>query len=108
VDGKIRLLTLDRNIEETIAAGIIQTDHGQQLSIEPDFVRELIAQLNEKAKELINYSDQAVVLCSPIIRPHLKTLIERFIPNIVVLSHNEITSNIDVESFGTVRVAYAS
>ncbi len=108
VDGKIRLLTLDRNIEETIAAGIIQTDQGQQLSIEPDFVRELIAQLNEKAKELINYSDQAVVLCSPIIRPHLKTLIERFIPNIVVLSHNEITSNIDVESFGTVRVAYAS
>src|SRR5262249_14412726 len=38
-DGQLSLLTLDRNIEETIAAGIIQTDQGQQLSLDPEFVR---------------------------------------------------------------------
>ncbi len=107
-DGQINLLTLDRTIEETIAGGIIQTDQGQQLSLEPDFVRKLVGSLNEQAAALASESSQAIILCSPLIRAHLKTLIDRFIPNVVVLSHNEITSNVSVKSFGTVRVSYAS
>jgi flagellar biosynthesis component FlhA len=35
-------------------------------------------------------------------------LVDRFIPNIVILSHNEITPNVNVKAFGTVRLAYAS
>jgi flagellar biosynthesis protein FlhA len=107
-DGQIMLLTLDRTIEETIAGGIIQTDQGQQLSLDPDFVRKFIAQLNQQAMELASQSSNAVVLCSPLIRSHLKQLVDRFIPNLVVLSHNEITSNVNVKAFGTVRLAYAS
>jgi flagellar biosynthesis protein FlhA len=106
-DGQITLLTLDRNIEETIAGGIIQTDQGQQLSVDPEFVRAFIASLNQQAVELANQASTAVVLCSPLIRSHLKALIDRFIPNIVVLSHNEITSNVSVKSFGTVRLSHA-
>ncbi|MCM2277223.1 MAG: flagellar biosynthesis protein FlhA [Oligoflexia bacterium] len=107
-DGQLHLLTLDRSIEETIAGGIIQTDQGQQLSVDPEFVRAFIAQLNQQAMALANQSNQAVVLCSPLIRSHLKNLIDRFIPNVVVLSHNEITSSVSVKSFGTVRLSHAS
>lgn len=107
-DGKLTLLTLDRDIEETIAAGIIQTDQGQQLSVDPEFVRTFIAQLNQQAIEMGSQSSNTVVLCSPLIRSHLKSLVDRFIPNITVLSHNEITSNVTVKSFGTVRLSYAS
>lgn len=107
-DGQLTLLTLERNIEETIAGGIIQTDQGQQLSLEPEFVRSFIAQLNQQAIEIGGETSHAIVLCSPLIRSHLKTLVDRFIPNIIVLSHNEITSNVTVKSFSTVRMAYAS
>jgi flagellar biosynthesis protein FlhA len=107
-DGQIQLLTLDRAIEETIAGGIIQTDQGQQLSVDPEFVRSFIGELNQQAIELAGQSSQAVVLCSPLIRHHLKSLIDRFIPNVVVLSHNEITPNVNVKSFGTVRLQHAS
>jgi len=107
-DGAITLLTLDRSIEETIAGGIIQTDQGQQLSVDPEFVRSFIAQLNQQAMELTSQSSMAVVLCSPLIRSHLKALVDRFIPGVVVLSHNEITSNVNVKSFGTVRLSHAS
>jgi flagellar biosynthesis protein FlhA len=106
-DGQLNLLTLDKTIEETIASGIIQTDHGQQLSLDPEFVRAFIGQLNQQAVELASQSTHAIVLCSPLIRSHLKTLIDRFIPNITVLSHNEITPNVNVRAFGTVRLAYA-
>jgi flagellar biosynthesis protein FlhA len=104
-DGQIQLLTLDRSIEETIAAGIIQTDQGQQLSLDPEFVRALIQKLNIQAMELANQTSQAVVLCSPLIRHHLKSLVDRFVPNIVVLSHNEITANVNVKAFGTVTLS---
>jgi flagellar biosynthesis protein FlhA len=107
-DGQLNLLTLDRSIEETIAGGIIQTDQGQQLSLDPEFVRSFIQSLNQQAMELASQSNQAVILCSPLIRHHLKSLVDRFIPNIVILSHNEITPNVNVKAFGTVRLAYAS
>ena len=107
-DGQLTLLTLDRNIEETIAGGIIQTDQGQQLSLDPEFVRSFVQQLNHQALELASQTTQPIVLCSPLIRSHLKNLLDRFIPNVVVLSHNEITSNVSVKSFGTVRLSHAS
>ncbi len=106
--GQLVLITLDRVVEETIAQGIIQTDQGQQLSVDPEFVRSFIAQLNQQALEMSRETSQAVVLCSPLIRFHLKGLIDRFIPNVTVLSHNEISPSVNVKSFGTVRLSYAS
>ncbi len=107
-DGQIQLLTLDRQIEESIASGIIQTDQGQQLSLDPEFVRNLVKNINAQAVDLANVSNQAVILCSPLIRHHLKHLIDRFVPNVVVLSHNEISPQIQVKAFGTVRLAHAN
>jgi len=106
--GQLHLLTLDRTIEETIAQGIIHTDQGPQLSVDPEFVRGFIAQLNTQAMELASQTSNPVVLCSPMIRMHLKQLIDRFVPNITVLSHNEITPNVNVKAFGTVRLSYAN
>lgn len=107
-NGQLTLITLDRNIEETIASGIIHTDQGQQLSVDPEFVRTFIAGLNQQAIEVAKESGNTIVLCSPLIRSHLKSLIDRFMPNITVLSHNEISSSVTVKSFGTVRLSYAS
>jgi flagellar biosynthesis protein FlhA len=103
--GELLLLTLDRQIEETIAAGILQTDQGQQLSLDPEFVRKLVAELNQWVTEALQQTSSAVVLCSPMIRHHLKGLVDRFIPGVVVLSHNEITPNVNVKSVGTVSWA---
>jgi flagellar biosynthesis protein FlhA len=107
-DGNLTLLTLDKQVEETIAGGIIQTDQGAQLSLDPEFVRNFISQLNDQASLLMQETNSAVILCSPIIRMHVKQLIDRFIPNVTVLSHNELTPSVNIRSFGTVRLAYAS
>ena len=107
-DGQLTLLTLDKGVEETIASGIIQTDQGPQLSLDPEFVRQFISELNDQASQLLQETSQAVVLCSPLIRMHVKQLVDRFIPNVTVLSHNELTPTVNIRSFGTVRLAYAS
>jgi flagellar biosynthesis protein FlhA len=107
-DGQLTLLTLDKSVEETFAGGIIQTDQGPQLSLDPEFVRQFVSELNDQAAQLLQETNQAVVLCSPVIRMHVKQLIDRFIPNITVLSHNELAPSVNIRSFGTVRLAYAS
>ncbi len=107
-DGNLTLLTLEKEIEETVANGIIQTEQGQQLSLDPEFVRQFIGELNQKATEMTEEATQTILLCSPMIRHHLKSLIDRFLSNVVVLSHNEITSNVSVQAFDTVRLAHAN
>ena len=46
---------------------------------------------------------QPLLLCSPLIRPHVKKLVERFIPNVVVLSHNEVAPDVRIECLSVVE-----
>ncbi|OUR98636.1 flagellar biosynthesis protein FlhA [Halobacteriovorax marinus] len=102
--GDIPLFTLDRNIEENIANNIIQTEQGQQLSLDPKVTQHILASLNEKIEEATSMGEKMVILCSPVIRNHFKKLTEKFIPNLVVISHNELSSEANIRSLGTVRL----
>lgn len=102
--GDIPLFTLDRNIEESIAQNIVHTDQGYQLSLDPKITQVILASLNEKIEEATNMGEKMVVLCSPVIRSHFKRLTEKFIPNLVVVSHNELSPDANIRSLGTVRL----
>ncbi len=102
--GDIPLFTLDRKIEEQIAGNLIQTESGQQLSLDPRVTQTILASLNEKIEEATNLGEKMVVLCSPVIRNHFKKLTEKFIPNLIVVSHNELSPDANIRSLGTVRL----
>lgn len=102
--GDVPLFTLDRNLEETVARSIIQTDHGPQLNLDPKVTQTILASLNEKIEEATSQGEKMVVLCSPVIRRHFKKLTEKFIPNLIVVSHNELSPEINIRSLGTVRL----
>lgn len=102
--GDVPLFTLDRGIEESIAQNIIQTEQGQQVSLDPKVTQTILASLNEKIEEATNMGEKMVVLCSPVIRGHFKKLTEKFIPNLVVVSHNELSPDANIRSLGTVRL----
>ncbi|MBT7611217.1 MAG: flagellar biosynthesis protein FlhA [Bacteriovoracaceae bacterium] len=102
--GDIPLFTLDRGIEESIAQNLVQTDQGQQLSLDPRVTQTILASLNERIEEATSMGEKMVVLCSPVIRNHFKRLTEKFIPNLVVVSHNELSPNANIRSLGTVRL----
>jgi flagellar biosynthesis protein FlhA len=103
-NGDIPLFTLDRNIEESIAQNLIQTEQGQQLSLDPKMTQTILASLNERIEEATNLGERMVVLCSPVVRRHFKRLTEKFIPNLMVVSHNELSPEVNIRSLGTVRV----
>ena len=47
---------------------------------------------------------QPVLLVPPQLRPHVRRLVERSFPALAVLSHNEINSQIRIQSVGTVTI----
>lgn len=102
--GDVPLFTLDRNLEETIARSIISSDHGSQLNLDPKVTQTILASLNEKIEEATSQGEKMVVLCSPVIRRHFKRLTEKFIPNMTVVSHNELSPEVNIRSLGTVRL----
>ncbi|GAB4405495.1 MAG: flagellar biosynthesis protein FlhA [Bacteriovoracaceae bacterium] len=102
--GDIPLFTLDRKIEENIAQNLIQTEQGQQLSLDPKVTQTILASLNEKIEEATSMGEKMIVLCSPVIRQHFKKLTEKFIPNLIVISHNELSPDANIRSLGTVRL----
>ena len=48
--------------------------------------------------------EKMVILCSPVVRGYFKKLTEKFIPNLVVVSHNELNPDLNIRSMGTVRL----
>lgn len=102
--GDVPLFTLDRGIEESLAQNIIQTERGQELSLDPKLTQTILASLNERIEEATNMGEKMIVLCSPVVRRHFKKLTEKFIPNLIVVSHNELAPEVNIRSLGTVRV----
>ncbi|WP_408097681.1 flagellar biosynthesis protein FlhA [Peredibacter sp. HCB2-198] len=102
--GDVPLFTLDRSLEEAVARSIIHTDHGSQLNLDPKVTQTILASLNEKIEEATSQGEKMVVLCSPVIRRHFKRLTEKFIPNLIVVSHNELSPEVNIRSLGTVRL----
>ena len=101
-EGNIPVITLDQNIEKTVAQAVQHTEQGDFLPIEPSVAQKIMKNVTRNLEKFSEINQQPVVLCSPLIRSHFKKLADRFIPDLVVLSYNEIANNIQVHSIGTV------
>jgi flagellar biosynthesis protein FlhA len=101
-DDTLCLVTLDREIEDIIAEAIQPSDQGSFLAIEPNTAQQIITMIRSMADRFGMSGAQPVLLASPSIRRHVRKLIERFVPHMAVLSHNEIPQNVKIQSLGVV------
>lgn len=104
--GELLAITLSPDVENTIAQGV--SPDGQNLTLDPEFTRRLLDNLNgELEKSISSTGNQPVILCSSPIRLAFRRLIERTYPQITVMSYNEISSNTKARSIGVVKVTQA-
>ena len=103
-DGSIPLLMLDPRVEKRIADAVQHTEQGSFLALEPDFAQKMINALAEQMKKLTQLNYPPVVLCAAPVRTHVRRITEQFLPNLAVLSHNDLLPNVDVHSLGTIGV----
>ena len=103
-DGELAVLTLGHALERRLAEAITQTGQGDYLAIEPQKAHKLMQRIADKLGKFTNLNLQPVILCSAQIRLHLKKLIDRFIPNMVVLSYDEIETEVKIQSIAVVEL----
>ena len=101
-DGTLSVLTLDRRVEETVQTAIQHRERGSYLALDPRSAQKILDSLGAALASA--GGGQPVLLVPPQLRPHLRRLVERSFPALAVLSHNEINSQIRIQSVGTVTI----
>lgn len=106
--GRIPVMTLHPSIEENIANSLLQTEQGVQLVMDPQTAHMLINQIATAVEQNPEIAGQPILLTSPMARRHLFKLTHRFIPQLIILSHNELSNDAHIQSVATVEMTHAS
>jgi flagellar biosynthesis protein FlhA len=104
-EGELKVITLSHPLEREMADAIQRSDRGEFLAIDPQIAQKIMRRTAEQIEKFGPLNLQPLVLCSAPIRPHLKKLADRFIPNLVVISYDEIETNVRIQSIGMVEFA---
>lgn len=98
--GELSVLSLDPRLEAQIAERLGLLGGANHQVIEPEFGKQLLEKIETASRAAV--MSQPVILCSSMVRPHLRKLTERFLPELSVIAHGEVASNVKLVSMGTV------
>lgn len=103
-DGELVVSTVDPEIEEEIARSIEGRGAGEAPALEPGLVQSIVRAVSRAVEGMASEGYQPILLTRPEVRPYLRRIVERVLPDVVVLSYNEIARDQKVRSVGTVRL----
>ncbi len=101
-DNKGKVLTLDNELEKEIMDNVQQTEHGSYLSLAPEKTQRIFTNLMNEIERVSSLGVTPIVLTSPVVRIYFKRLTEQIMPDLVVLSYNELDSRVEIQSLGVV------
>ena len=96
------VITLDPKLEKEIMASVKQTEQGSYLTLDPDKTKAIMNAVGKEAQKLENLGKNAIIVTSPIVRTYFKRLTEDYYRDLIVISYNEIESNVELQSVGMV------
>jgi flagellar biosynthesis protein FlhA len=103
-DGAIQVITMGRRLEEIVSNSLLQTEQGVQLVMDPQAANTMITNIANTIERHPEIAGQPILLTSPTARRHIFKLTSRFIPQLIVLSHSEISAEASISSVGQVEV----
>ncbi|MBO5293304.1 MAG: flagellar biosynthesis protein FlhA [Lachnospiraceae bacterium] len=96
------VVTLDPRVEQEIMASVKQTEQGVYLTLDPERSKAIIASVEAEADKLEKLGKNPIVVTSPIVRMYFKKMTEDYLRDLIVVSYNEIESNVELQSVGMV------
>ena len=96
------VVTLDPKVEQDIMASVKQTEQGAYLTLDPDRTKDIMHSVEEEIYKLENAGKSPIIITSPIVRLYFKKLTEDFFKDLIVVSYNEVDSNVELQSVGMV------
>ncbi len=96
------VVTLDPSLEQEIMGSVKQTEQGAYLTLEPEKTKSIMSSVESEIGKLEKLGKNPIVITSPIVRMYFKRLTEDYYKDLVVVSYNEIDSNVELQSVGMV------
>ena len=100
----IHAITLDPALEDVLAGGYEFGDRGLVVKLTPQAVDGVTQEISRQSNKLVRAGHAALVICSAQVRPVLRHLMQATLPQVVVLSINEMTRDTTVKSQGQIPV----
>ncbi|MGV1099951.1 flagellar biosynthesis protein FlhA [Thiovibrio sp. JS02] len=102
--GTLSVITLSTQVEDMVRESIQKSEQGAFLNLEPNLAQRILASTKDLVEKVSGEGYQPIIVCAPIVRRHFRRLMERFMPHVMVLSHNELTTQTKLQSLGTVEI----
>ena len=96
------VVTLDPKVEQEIMGSVKQTEQGAYLTLDPEKTKAIINSVQTEIGKLESLGKSPIVITSPIVRVYFKRLTEDYFKDLIVVSYNEVESNIELQSVGMV------
>ena len=96
------LLTLSGRWEQAFAESLIGDSDDKQLAMPPSELQEFITSIRKKYEEMAMQGETPVLLTSPSIRHYVRSIVERFRPQTMVMSQNEIYPKAKIKTLGQI------
>ncbi|WP_417308395.1 flagellar biosynthesis protein FlhA [Devosia sp.] len=101
-DGNLPLLTLSPQWERDFAESMAGEGPERHLAMAPSRLQQFIVAIQKAFESAAQQGEIPVLITSPGIRPHVRAIIERFRPQTVVMSQNEVHPRIRLKTIGSV------
>ena len=100
--GALPVIALSPNWEQAFAESLIGQGADKQLALEPSRLHQFVSDLRNAFERAAQAGDAPVLLTSAPVRPYVRSLVERFRPQTIVMSQNEIHPKARLRSAGAV------
>ena len=98
----VSVVTLDPKLEQEIMGSVKQSEQGAYITLAPERIKTMIESVKKEAAKLESLGKNPIVLTSPIVRMYFKRITEDYISDLVVISYNEVESDVELQSVGMV------
>ncbi|HJV41280.1 flagellar biosynthesis protein FlhA [Caulobacter sp.] len=101
-DGALPIITLSADWEQAFAEALIGPGDDKQLALPPSRLQDFIRGVRDAFERAALAGEAPVLLTSPGVRPYVRSIIERFRGQTVVMSQNEIHPRARLKTVGMV------
>ncbi|RUT34716.1 flagellar biosynthesis protein FlhA [Arsenicitalea aurantiaca] len=101
-DGNLPLLTLSHQWERDFAEAMVGDGDNRHLAMAPSRLQQFIGAVQQGFENAAQMGELPVLITSPSIRPHVRAIVERFRPQTVVMSQNEVHPRIRLKTIGSI------
>ncbi|WP_404333281.1 flagellar biosynthesis protein FlhA [Mesobacillus maritimus] len=100
----LQVMTAGASFEKKVAESVHRSEQGTYLSFDPETSQIIYQKIAEQAGQLQASGVQPVLLTSPAIRMYVRQFLERYLPDLTILSYNELEPDIEIQSVGVVNL----